>query len=69
MWKLYPKLFVNSGINFEDEFFFRRGECGTPELDYKLIFNILEIFRTFISVCMNLGFNVRIVGRVSKFSE
>ena len=37
MRKLYPKLFTNSGTNFEDEIFFRRGECETLEHDYNSI--------------------------------
>ena len=40
-----------------------------PRTSLKVNLNILEIFRIFISVGMNLGFNVRIVGRVSEFSE
>ena len=40
-----------------------------PRTSLKVNLNILEIFRIFISVGMNLGFNVRIVGRVSEFSK
>ena len=37
MGKLHPKLFANSGTNFEDEIFFRRAECETLEHDYSSI--------------------------------
>ena len=29
----YPEVFTDTSENFEEEIFFRRGECGSPKLD------------------------------------